>query len=263
MAKTLAFLLLFTFTAMPVSAHPGRTDGDGGHYDHSDGEYHYHHGQPAHQHYDIDGDGNIDCPYKFIDNTNHNSKNDSSVNSISSEKKESKNSDADNNPKDTQSISTSYVPTLDLYQESEEKTFLDQYGWIIGLIICFGYPVFSLIVFCIESIIDTIRVRASNKRILNELGINKLKIPKTIVLLPNRTASFGSPDSTHPYGKYTVYLTKSGKVFHTKPTCCQNVIASHIFEIPEKLTPCRKCARNVQYPIITPSWYSEIKKKQK
>ena len=44
-----------------VFAHSGGTDANGGHYDHSSGEYHYHHGQPAHQHYDIDGDGKKEC----------------------------------------------------------------------------------------------------------------------------------------------------------------------------------------------------------
>lgn len=54
-----------------VFAHPGRTDTDGGHTDHETGEYHYHHGYPAHQHYDMDGDGTVDCPYKFRDQANH------------------------------------------------------------------------------------------------------------------------------------------------------------------------------------------------
>ena len=38
-------------------AHPGGTDGKGGHYDRSTGEYHYHHGYSAHQHEDGE------CPY--------------------------------------------------------------------------------------------------------------------------------------------------------------------------------------------------------
>lgn len=42
---------------LPASAHSGDTDSSGGHYNHSTGEYHYHHGYPAHQH--IDGV----CPY--------------------------------------------------------------------------------------------------------------------------------------------------------------------------------------------------------
>ena len=44
-------------------AHPGGTDYSGGHTDHDTGEYHYHHGHPAHDHYDMDGDGIPNCPY--------------------------------------------------------------------------------------------------------------------------------------------------------------------------------------------------------
>jgi hypothetical protein len=66
--------LVVTSMSMRVKAHPGRTDGRGGHTNHSTGEYHYHHGYSAHQHYDMDGDGDIDCPYDFDDKTNHSSK---------------------------------------------------------------------------------------------------------------------------------------------------------------------------------------------
>lgn len=48
-----------------VFAHPGKTDEYGGHYDWKTGEYHYHHGYPAHQH--IDGY----CPYDYDDQTDH------------------------------------------------------------------------------------------------------------------------------------------------------------------------------------------------
>lgn len=65
-------------------AHPGRTDEDGGHTDHSTGEYHYHHGYPAHDHYDMDGDGDLDCPYNFVDRTGYNSGSSSSSSSSSS-----------------------------------------------------------------------------------------------------------------------------------------------------------------------------------
>lgn len=54
------FLLLIPSIAF---AHPGRTDDDGGHYDRSTGEYHYHHGYEAHQHPD-----GI-CPYDYNDRT--------------------------------------------------------------------------------------------------------------------------------------------------------------------------------------------------
>ncbi len=55
-------LIILAFSSM-VYAHPGRTDENGGHYDRSTGEYHYHHGYPAHQH------ENGVCPYAFDDNT--------------------------------------------------------------------------------------------------------------------------------------------------------------------------------------------------
>ena len=47
-------------------AHPGRTDSNGGHYVTAAGEYRYHHCSPAHDHYDIDGDGVLDCPYTYV-----------------------------------------------------------------------------------------------------------------------------------------------------------------------------------------------------
>lgn len=53
----LVSLLLFSCAAIS-NAHSGGTDSEGGHWDHSTGEYHYHHGYPAHQH--TDGV----CPYE-------------------------------------------------------------------------------------------------------------------------------------------------------------------------------------------------------
>ena len=67
--KAFILFLLFALLPVPASAHPGKTDSAGGHTNHDTGEYHYHHGYSAHQHYDIDGDGVIDCPYNFKDNT--------------------------------------------------------------------------------------------------------------------------------------------------------------------------------------------------
>ena len=64
-------MCLFTIVA---TAHSGRTDANGGHIDNSTGLYHYHHGYSAHQHYDMDGDGIIDCPYDYDDKTNSNNK---------------------------------------------------------------------------------------------------------------------------------------------------------------------------------------------
>lgn len=64
-----SFILISAILPLSAHAHRGKTDGAGGHTDHSTGEYHYHHGYPAHDHYDVDGDGVLDCPYDFDDQT--------------------------------------------------------------------------------------------------------------------------------------------------------------------------------------------------
>lgn len=67
MKRKLLFVLLLLLTSFCVTsyAHQGRTDSNGGHHD-STGEYHYHHGHPAHSH--VGG-----CPYDYDDNTGQNS----------------------------------------------------------------------------------------------------------------------------------------------------------------------------------------------
>lgn len=67
-------LLLSILSAFTVLAHPGKTDSNGGHYNRSTGEYHYHHGYPEHQH------PNGECPYDFDDKTGSNSSSDNKSN---------------------------------------------------------------------------------------------------------------------------------------------------------------------------------------
>lgn len=66
--KRITILSIFAFLLIslivPVFAHPGSLDENGGHYNRSTGEYHYHHGYPEHQH------ENGECPYDFHDNAN-------------------------------------------------------------------------------------------------------------------------------------------------------------------------------------------------
>lgn len=84
--RRLAIVLLvaFTFFSIPAYAHSGRTDSNGGHTDHSTGEYHYHHGYGPHQHYDIDGDGEADCPFENLRIEKEPSRDDSTNSSKSS-----------------------------------------------------------------------------------------------------------------------------------------------------------------------------------
>lgn len=74
--KLLYFLITVIICTIPLSiisfAHSGKTDSNGGHYDRGTGEYHYHHGYPAHQH------PNGECPYDFENRETPNYNGDSS-----------------------------------------------------------------------------------------------------------------------------------------------------------------------------------------
>ena len=60
----ISIVIIILGSCVAVFAHPGKTDSDGGHFDRSTGEYHYHHGYPAHQH------ENGTCPYNKKSTTN-------------------------------------------------------------------------------------------------------------------------------------------------------------------------------------------------
>ena len=58
MKKIISIFIIFVSFFTVSYTHSGRTDSNGGHYNRSTGEYHYHHGYPAHSH--INGF----CPYE-------------------------------------------------------------------------------------------------------------------------------------------------------------------------------------------------------
>lgn len=125
---------LFSLIVAPVFAHPGKTDSKGGHTNHSTGEYHYHHGYSAHDHYDMDGDGTVDCPYDFDDKTDHSSEESATV-----------------KPKTSQTVSTTEptsTPTEAIRSDNKPKSNTNRtevFGWITGI----GIYVLSWVVFVI------------------------------------------------------------------------------------------------------------------
>lgn len=133
MRKFFVFLLIaLLVTPCLAMAHPGRTDGDGGHTDSSTGEYHYHHGYPAHDHYDMDGDGRKDCPYNFDDKTGYNSGSPSSSGN--------KTSSSTNGNKTTQKPSTS-APVKPATTEEESLGFWDIVLMVVAAILCLPYAI--------------------------------------------------------------------------------------------------------------------------
>lgn len=104
--KKLSFIVVLFFLIISCSttlyAHPGGTDSNGGHYNRSTGEYHYHHGYSAHQH-----PGGV-CPY----DAGSNDSDDSKSNSISSNVSKQENSISKNS-----SSNSSNVPDISFYED--------------------------------------------------------------------------------------------------------------------------------------------------
>lgn len=69
MRKFFVFVIVIILLSCNAYAHPGKTDSNGGHHDYNNvsglGDYHYHHGHPAHLH------ENGECPYSNDDNISH------------------------------------------------------------------------------------------------------------------------------------------------------------------------------------------------
>lgn len=134
-------VLLVISCALPIFAHSGRTDSNGGHY--GDGGYHYHHGYPAHDHYDMDGDGTKDCPYRFDDATNHKS----------------------------QDSSASHV-VLDTSQISVKEVIMDVFILLIILAIsCYIIPLPIVLVYSLFRLIFRLIKHPKSQKTINKLSV--------------------------------------------------------------------------------------------
>ncbi len=116
MKRKLLFVLLLLLTSFCVTsyAHPGKVDSNGGHYNNTTDEYHYHHGYPAHSH--VGG-----CPYDYDDNTGQNS---------------GSNSNNSYNNKNNHLYNSVTESTTDK-QQAENDSVLITILKIIGLAFCF------------------------------------------------------------------------------------------------------------------------------
>lgn len=206
MRKRLLLLLAIVSISMSCIsiplAHPGRTDAYGGHWDHSTGEYHFHHGYPAHQH--IDGV----CPYDFDDQTNHNSGGSSSSSSGSSS--------------GGSSTTTEEIPEDDC----------NKFSWV-G-ILCVAVCLWPLILEVISSLFEKISALwASCKNKKNYYskevklhyqemygGKSRNEIAR-LCGMPIKVYinAENLPCSNDPYTQYSFYISSSGKSYHKKEGC--------------------------------------------
>lgn len=231
MKRFLAFLLAFLLLLSPtVLAHSGRTDANGGHYYRSTGEYHYHHGYPAHQHYDMDGDGIIDCPYDFDDQTGRNSGGSSSGSKKSSSR-------------------STYVPPTPT-PTPKKKGITVPPMLVLGICaIPIGATVLIVICAPIYALVDRIvKKRQEKKEKAEYTALYAGKAITDLVDIP-RGSSIGADGLPRSGGGgkwgalYTFYVTETGKTYHRKYGCSHARLARNAYNIraDTRLRPCQRC----------------------
>lgn len=230
--KLIIALLLFTLS-IETSAHTGGTDSEGGHYNRSTGEYHYHHGFPAHQH----EDGL--CPY-------------------SSEKDETETSESNN-----RDISIVNKPESEHANKQQNKNKIkSKIENLLIIIIVFSHP---FIIAGIASFLKNKRFKREQQRKWQEehdkyFKLYAFKDPITLVDIPDDVFLRDNIPVTNDegrYGAYTVYITRRGQRFHQDPFCVPYAKEKHLFEVYKTHTPCKKCVKKA-FPRY--KWYIEYRK---
>ena len=147
-ALSIALLVLVNVLCFLSFAHRGGTDGNGGHYDRSTGEYHFHHGYSAHDHYDMDGDGIVDCPYNFEDKTDHDNHNNNSTSNRLDELFEA-NNESDNSEKVDTQKELSFWDVVSIVFQIICYSFLISLALMVTLILPLVSEGINLLVICI------------------------------------------------------------------------------------------------------------------
>ena len=291
MKRFLAISLFLFLAILPITAyaHSGGTDASGGHYDRSTGEYHYHHGYPAHDHYDMDGDGIPDCPYDFNE----------------------KDHDIKENIRESSGVKNTISTVRDSPQEKEKSEMRDILIVIaLSFIIVFGqylvirqknYDIaywkdkldldlkkqkseYEAKITASESLEEILTEIASKKREASELRtriakeeselhkllakeneeLEKVKqerrmirdAPLDVLIGKDGMPIYWKPNSKKPYGDYTVYFNEKSGIYHVDYYCASYVSKeTHIFKVIERARPCKKCAEGFFNFTSVPDWY--------
>ena len=262
----LPLLLAFLLLASPVSAHPGKTDADGGHYDRSTGEYHYHHGYSAHQH-----TGGV-CPYDFDDQTGINS------GTPSSGKKPSASSDSGGSlvkrPSTSSQPSQSPANTPPSLSTAESRI---AFGVLFGALLlcialtsdaCRGVLRLAFLTIFAIPFIALLTPIAAIKNLINPLLPSTYRskpadqgtsVPDTLEELFTSTEDL---KAANEWDFFTVFISPTGTTFHTNAECVFThttpVSLPHaVLELNQK--PCAYCART--HPDVV-DFYRSLKAKE-
>lgn len=231
--------IVFALTAISCSAfaHPGRTDSDGGHFDRSDGSYHYHHGYPAHDH--VDGV----CPFNFDDRTGWNSGSSSSSSRTKSSSASSPSKQKDGVAEEVLllSVSAVFIVSSILHfrreQKEEREAALRKE----------------------REVARVAKLEAERREFLSLYEGHRLSEIAPPPSPDMRIGADGLPCSDGP-GKwgsaFTVYVTYRGRVYHSRPVCgtaCgRPVNIAQVGNYP----PCGRCGRRSCADL---SWYRKQK----
>ena len=214
--KFLAILVFLFFMIVPATAHPGRTDANGGHYDRSTGEYHYHHGYPAHQH-----TGGV-CPYAYDDKTGQNSGSSSSGSSYKSSSESSGSTSQESSSEKAEDEGAMKQSTNNSYSTNTN----DNSDLIRGLIIAA----------CIVSSLYAIDFVSNRNHYLRKFDGKSCK------------ELSGCPESSDPEETISklknvkVCMSKNGKVYHNPS--CRHAINNRIVDVlsaSKRARPCKVC----------------------
>ena len=257
------FIFFFIILALlgliiTVEAHSGRTDESGGHYDRSTGEYHYHHGYPAHQH------NNGICPYGHNDNT------------------ETTNTTEDDDSSMTTLLITviicltAAVVIMVFVIRSKHKEIIKSQKEIFYLeyrFQNFEKEVKNKELSCIapyEKKIHNLtsqvtalerQLEESNSKLAQEqLKIRNMeKAPNGITFAEDGMPIFWKKSDDKPYGDYTVYCSNR-HTYHVDRLCAgYSARKKHIFNVIGISTPCKKCAKDFFDFTEVPEWFKNGK----
>ena len=286
LSRILLILIIPQLLVLTVYAHPGRTDYKGGHTDHSTGEYHYHHGYSAHSHEDLDGDGVLDCPYDFVDKTAHSSGSSNQSNSNYQKSKTNNNFNSNTIKEESQvpqwvywvfgglsltiiclllsikskntimeEMKNAHKIELDSVKRSCAKQISDKNASIEEL----------------NSLRDNItaakaevdylkkKIECKNAEIMRirQLRCWAKNAPLDISFTKKGMPVYWKSNVYKPFGDYTVFVSAKGDLYHVDPICAGHTANKmHIFEVIEKLRPCKKCAKGFYTFSTVPDWYT-------
>ena len=250
------FVTLTVLLSLPIHAHPGGIDANGGHYDRSTEIYHFHHGYPAHQH--INGA----CPYNFDDQTGQNSGLSLSGQGGSSSSP-GQSSGSSSNSSNTPEPAT---PKKSVLSDSD-------LGGLILASLLGMYVMFHVIRFFVLRLLSA--KEASVKKEEAAAAAYAKRRKELILLYSGKHLSdlAPPPHPTHYIGSdglpcspgegkwgdiYTVYISSpQSPVFHDRPFCsCTRYSPVNIVEVSRR----RPFSRCFHRPIPSLLWYQEQKR---